>query len=236
MNSQRAWIKTQILSMASETIQAPAGLCSPAWPTLPLLSALQQSSSPAGRGLGRACENLCLLWDSGRSLWAVSDIDWLSPPPWLSSRVENTKRPIIIHCDFTHCAPAQTHAQNTALSAFKLLQCCSYCSLPEIPSGFSQLVSSPCIGSITALLAHRRAHPSKLKGSLLPGPQRQLALEEMQWCPSQPTQKMLSLPLSHFTLHQPQETAKSVHSQLLWPFNRWEDWSSETWSNLLKVI
>ena len=88
------------------------------------------SISLADRGLSRPG---CLLSDSGRSLWAVSDIDCLSSPPRLSSRVDHTKCPIIIHCDFTHGVPAQTHACKTDLSSFKLLQRCSDARLPEIP-------------------------------------------------------------------------------------------------------
>lgn len=90
----------------------------------------------ADRGVGRAG---CLLWDSGRSSWAVSVIDCLSSPPRLSSRLDHTKCPIIIHCDFTHRVPAQTHACKTALSS-QASSTVLRCSLARNSHGFSQLV------------------------------------------------------------------------------------------------
>ena len=86
------------------------------------------SISLADRGLSRPG---CLLSDSGRGSWAVSDIDCLSSPPRLSSRVDHTKCPIIIHCDFTHTS-TDPRLQDL-LSSSKLLQRCSDARLPEIP-------------------------------------------------------------------------------------------------------
>lgn len=76
-----------------------------------------------------------------QSLWhkfvGCLDIEWLSPPPWVSSRLENTKEPIIIHCDFTQTTQRHRHPPRTLFFfAFKLLRSSCY-SLPETPSGFS---------------------------------------------------------------------------------------------------